>query len=53
MRELAIASKHARQEDKLTKHTKVPHSLEVSDVATAQNQPGPHATVGDRSGNVV
>ena len=44
MRELAIARRHAKQEDRLTKHTKALHGLKISDVALVENQSGPHTT---------
>ena len=53
MRELALASRHAKQEDKLTEHTKLLPRVKISDVFLVQNQSGPHATRWDRSGTML
>ena len=41
-RELALARRHARQEQLLSKHTKTLTPLKVSDMVSIQNQHGPN-----------
>ena len=53
MRELALAKRHGKQEEKLTERTKTLPSLKVSDTVMVQNQSGPHPNKWDRSGTVV
>jgi hypothetical protein len=53
MREMALARRHARQEERLSEHTKVLPGLKVSDVVLVQNQHGPHPLKWDKSGTVV
>ena len=53
MRELALAKRHGKQEEKLTEHTKTLPSLKVSDTVMVQNQSGPHPNKWDRSGMVL
>ena len=53
MRELALAKRHGKQEEKLTERTKTLPSLKVSDTVMVQNQSGPHPNKWDRSGTVL
>ena len=44
MKELVIARRHNKKEDRLTEHTEALHGLKISDTALVQNRSGPHAT---------
>ena len=53
MRELALARRHIKQEERLTAHTKKLTDLQVSDTVLIQNQSGNHPNRWDKSGTVV
>ena len=52
-REVALARRHARHEQILSEQNKTLPPLKVSDVASIQNQQGPHPMKWDKSGTVV
>ena len=49
MKELVIARRHDKKEDRVTKHTKALNGLQISNTALVQNQSAPHTTRRERS----